>query len=180
MGGAILPFRLYWPRFAISAKRQNRTTRCHNYVIQPYSYAWVTTVVTCDSGISYGTNNQSHNSRKMPLPNHLITLQRKFWSAVIVAVAVASLTMSVATRYYSLQDTSSRPVSTVQKQAVPDARPQRLTKNAAVWSPPVLSFAVAQVPSFHPRIDSARPLLRSLVCDTSLYNRPPPAPKSFL
>lgn len=135
-------------------------------------------VVTCDSGISCGTNDQSQKLRKMPLLNHLITQQRKFWSAVVVVIAVAALTMSVATRYYSLQDTSSRPVSTVQKQAVPDARPQRLTKNAAIWSPPVFTFAVSQVPSFHPRIDSARPLLRSLMCDTSLYNRPPPAPKS--
>ncbi|MGA9511047.1 MAG: hypothetical protein WBV55_20670, partial [Candidatus Sulfotelmatobacter sp.] len=127
-----------------------------------------------------GTNDQLQKSRTMPSPNHLITQQRKIWSAVVVVIAVVSLTMSVATRYYSLQDTSSRPVSTIQKHAVPDARPQRLTKNAAVWSPPVFSFAIAQVPSFHPRIDFARPLLRSLVCDTSLYNRPPPTPKSFL
>ena len=98
---------------------------------------------------------------------------------MVVVIAVASLTMSVATRYYSLQDSSSRSVKIVQKQAVPDARPQRLTKNAAIWNPPVFSFAVAQVTSFHPRIDSARPLPRSLVCDTSLYNRPPPASKSF-
>ncbi len=98
---------------------------------------------------------------------------------MVVVIAVAALTMSVATRYYSLQDTSSRPVSTIQKQAVPDARPQRLTKNAAIWSPPVFSFAVAQVPGFHPRIGSTRPLLRSLVRDTSLYNRPPPASNSF-
>jgi hypothetical protein len=115
----------------------------------------------------------------MPLLNHLITHQRKIWSAVVVVIAVASLTMSVATRYYSLQDTCSRPVNTVQKHAVPDARPQRLTKNAAIWSPPVFTFAVSQVPGFHPRIDSAPPLLRSLVSDKSLYNRPPPAPKSF-
>ena len=98
---------------------------------------------------------------------------------MVVVIAVASLTMSVATRYYSLQDTCSRPVSTVQKHAVPDARPQRLTKNAAIWSPPVFTFAVSQVPGFHPRIDSAPPLMRSLVSDKSLYNRPPPAPKSF-
>ena len=98
---------------------------------------------------------------------------------MIVVIAVASLTMSLATRYYSLQDTSSRPISSVQKQAVPDARPQRLTKNAATWNPPVFTFAVSRVPGFHPRIDSARPLLHSLVCNTSLYDRPPPAPKSF-
>ena len=136
-------------------------------------------VVTCDSGISYGTNDQLQKLRKMPSLNHFISQQRKIWSAVVVVIAVAALTMSVATRYYSLQDTSSRPVSTVQKQAVPDARPQRLTKNAAIWSPPVFSFAVSQVPSFHPRIDSARPLRRSSVHDTSLYNRPPPASNSL-
>jgi hypothetical protein len=115
----------------------------------------------------------------MPSLNHLITQQRKIWSVVVVVIAVASLTMSVATRYYSLQDSSSRPVRVIQKRAVPDAKPQRLTKNAAIWSPPVFSFAVALIISFHPRIDSARPLLRSLICDTSLYNRPPPASKSF-
>jgi hypothetical protein len=112
----------------------------------------------------------------MPSLNRLTIKQRKIWSVLVVVIAVASLTMSVATRYYSLQDSSSRPVKIVQKQALPDARPQRLAKNAAIWNPPVFSFAIAQVTSFHPRIDLARPLLRSLLCDTSLYNRPPPRP----
>ena len=97
----------------------------------------------------------------------------------MVAIAVCSLTMSLATRYYSLPDTSSHPVGTVQRHSSPDAKQQRLAKNTPIGILPVFSFTVLRVPSFRLRTTSAQPPVRSLICDESLYNRPPPAFKFF-
>jgi hypothetical protein len=112
----------------------------------------------------------------MPLSKHGRLEPRKIWSAVVVLAAVASLTVSLATRYYAPWDASSGTVKTVRTHA-PDAKRQRLTKNAAIWMPPVFGFTVSQVPSFHPGIVPVGARVRNLVCDESLYNRPPPAHK---
>jgi hypothetical protein len=105
--------------------------------------------------------------------------RRKMRGAVIVLVAVCSLTVSLATRYSSRSDDSSPIVKAFQSKVAPDATRQRLTKNAANWMPPILSFTVFQVPSSYHRIAPPRPPVRSLICDKSLYNRPPPAFKSL-
>jgi hypothetical protein len=115
----------------------------------------------------------------MPLLNHFKAQRRKICTAVVVLVAVGSLTVSLATRYYCPWDASSNTVRTIQTHTAPDAKKQRLTKNAATWMPPVFSFAVLQVPSFCPGIAPVGPPVRSLVCDESLYNRPPPALNSL-
>jgi hypothetical protein len=99
--------------------------------------------------------------------------------AVIVLVAVCSLTVSLATRYYSPRDDSSPIVKAFQSNVAPDAKRQRLTKNAANWMPPIFSFTVFQIPSSYYRIVPPRPPVRSLICDKSLYNRPPPAFQSL-
>ena len=109
----------------------------------------------------------------MPLLNDFKVQRRTIWSAIAVLVAVGSLTVSLATRYYSPWDASSATVKTIQTHASPDAR-QRLTKNAATWVPPVFSFTVFQIPSFYPKIAPAGPPVRSLVCEETIYNRPPP------
>jgi hypothetical protein len=99
--------------------------------------------------------------------------------AVIVLVAVCSLTVSLATRYYSPSDNSSPIVKAFQSSVAPDTKRQRLTKNAANWMPPILSFTVFQIPSSYYGIVPPRPPVRSFICDKSLYNRPPPAFKSL-
>ena len=115
----------------------------------------------------------------MPPLRHFKAERREIWSAVLVLVAVCSLTVSLATRYYLPGDSSSPTVKTIQTHQSPDGKRQRLTKNAANWMPPVLSFTVLPVPSFYARTVAAPPPVRSLVCDESLYNRPPPSPKSL-
>lgn len=114
----------------------------------------------------------------MPPLNHFKAQRRQICSLVVVLIAVGSLTVSLATRYSSPWDASNS-VRTIQTHVAADAKRQRLAKNAAIWMPPVFSFTVLQVPSFYPRISPAGPPVRSLVCDERLYNRPPPALKSF-
>ena len=115
----------------------------------------------------------------MGLPKQSNSQPRKMRGVVIVLVAVCSLTVSLATRYYSPSDNSSPIVKVFQSDVTPDAKRQRLTKNAANWMPPILSFTVFQIPSSYYRIVPPRPPVRSLICDKSLYNRPPPAFKSL-
>jgi hypothetical protein len=115
----------------------------------------------------------------MPPLKHFKADRREIWSAVLVLVAVCSLTVSLATRYYLPGDSSSPTVKTIQTHQSPDAKRQRLTKNAANWMPPALSYTVLPVPSFYIKTATAPPPVRSLVCDESLYNRPPQVLKSL-
>ncbi|HWW13720.1 MAG TPA: hypothetical protein VN310_03575 [Candidatus Dormibacteraeota bacterium] len=103
----------------------------------------------------------------------------RHWCAVVVLVAVCSLTVSVATRYCSPLGTSSLTMKTVQTHTSPDAKRQRLTKNAANWVPPVVCFDILQSPSSYPRIAPAAPPIPSLFFEENLYNRPPPSSELF-
>jgi hypothetical protein len=92
----------------------------------------------------------------------------------IVFTSVFSLTANLATRYCFPADSSIQSVKVVKVPTSPDAKKQRLNKNAAVWFPPVLSFTELQVPRFYPKFAPAGPHLPDLFLEESLYNRPPP------
>jgi len=115
----------------------------------------------------------------MPPLNHFKAQRRQICSLVVVLVAVGSLTVSLATRYSSPWDASSNSVRTIPTHVATDAKRQRLAKTGAIWMPPVFSFSALEVPNFYPIIAPVGPPVRSLVCDQNLYNRPPPALKSF-
>lgn len=111
----------------------------------------------------------------MPTLSNFKDRRSKSWCAVIVLVAVCTLTISVTTRYSSPWVFSSHTVKTIRTHASPDTKRQRLAKNAADWMPPVLCFGALQAPSFYSRIVPARPPVANLFFEESLYNRPPPA-----
>lgn len=94
--------------------------------------------------------------------------------AMVVLLAVCSLTVSLATRYCSPFAPSSTTVKTVQTRASTEAKRQRLTKNAANWMPPVVCFGVLQAPVVYSHFASAGPPINSLLSEVSLFNRPPP------
>jgi len=100
------------------------------------------------------------------------------WCALVVLLAVCSLTASVATRYTFSRGSSGNTVTTVQKHGSPEPSRQRLMKNAASWIAPVVDSAVLEAPSSYPRIAPAGPI-PSLFFEESLYNRPPPSVGSF-
>jgi len=111
----------------------------------------------------------------MSAPSHFEDQPRKIWCGLVVLLAVCSLTLSVATRYSSPWDGSSGAVKTVRTNSSPEAKRQRLAKNAADWMPPVACFGVLQSPTFYPRVAPAGPPVPSLRFDESLSNRPPPS-----
>jgi hypothetical protein len=100
---------------------------------------------------------------------------RKSWCAVVVLAAVCSLTVSVATRYSSSWDVSAPKVKTVEAHPTPEAKRQRLDKDAANWVPPLVGFDVLQSPSSYPRTAPAEPPAQNLLLEESLFNRPPPS-----
>jgi|SRR5271170_3165945 len=111
----------------------------------------------------------------MPDSRHFVDQRRKNWCAVIILLAVCSLTMSLATRYGALWGDSSHAVRTVHTHGSLDAKRQRLTKNAATWLPPVFSFTVLEDPGFYPSISPAGPAAPTLLFEENLFNRPPPS-----
>jgi hypothetical protein len=115
----------------------------------------------------------------MPSLSYLQIQRRTIWITSVIVLAVGSLTLNLATRYYSPGDASSVTVKSIRTHSAPNARKQRLAKNAATWTPPVSSFSALQVPSFYLSIAPVQPAVRSLICDNNLYNRPPPAIKTL-
>ena len=120
------------------------------------------------------------NSPEMSSLSHFEDQRRKSWwrgswCAVVALAAVCSLTVSVATRYSSAWDVSSPSVKTVQAHTTPEAKRQRLLKDAANWVPRLVRFDVLGSPSSYPRIAPAVPPRPIFLFEASLYNRPPPS-----
>jgi hypothetical protein len=115
----------------------------------------------------------------MPLLNHFEDRRLPGWCAAVILVAVCSLIVSVATRYSYTGDASSTTVKAAQIHTSPEAKRQRLAKDAADWMPPVIYFSVLQSPSSYPRIAPAGPPVPGLLFEESLYNRPPPSFESL-
>ncbi len=122
---------------------------------------------------------QRRTAPEMSSLRHFEGRRHRTWCALVVLAAVCSLTVNVATRYSSPLNPSSPTVKTVRTHTAPDAKRQRLAKNAADWAPPVVCFDVLRSPRSYPRISPAGPPIPNLLLEESLYNRPPPFSESF-
>ena len=111
---------------------------------------------------------------------HFEDQRRKNWCAVVVLAAVCSLTVNVATRYSSSWDVSAPTVKTVQARTTPEAKRQRLDKDAANWAPPLVCLDVLRFPSSYPRIAPSGPPILSPLLEENLYNRPPPSSRPLV
>jgi len=96
------------------------------------------------------------------------------WCALVILLAICSLTISVATRYSSSANLSSGAAKSLRQHTQQEPSRQRLTKIAANWMP-VFRSSVLQAPSAYPRIAPAGPPIPRLSFESSLYNRPPPS-----
>jgi hypothetical protein len=102
---------------------------------------------------------------------------RKRWCTAIVLVAVCALTVSVATRYGSPVASDAK-VNVLQSQSSWEPGIQRLLNNAATWIPPVIISVLLQDPGYSPHVAPSRPIFRSVLLESDLYNRPPPTRNS--
>jgi hypothetical protein len=98
---------------------------------------------------------------------------RRNWISIVVLLAIAALTVSLATRYASVCEVSAH-ANAAQKDSTPQHAKQRLIKTAASWIPPVVSAVIIQSPSAYPRIAPAGPPIPRVLFEKNLYNRPPP------
>jgi hypothetical protein len=94
-----------------------------------------------------------------------------WWRWALVNVVMLSLVVTLATRTF--HDTTSSLSTTVQSSS-PQAMRQHMDRDAIRWAAPVATVAVAQAPTFYPRMAPAGPPLPTLLLEENLYNRPPP------
>jgi len=92
------------------------------------------------------------------------------WHVYVVAIAIAALTCSLATRTFRLKPSHG---STVHS-ASAEAMRQHLDRDAVRWLPPLFVPVVLDAPAFYPRIAPAGPAIQGHPLHSPLYDRPPP------
>src|SRR5580658_4578554 len=110
----------------------------------------------------------------MQTPTNRTYQRHGSWCALVVLLAVCSLTINVTTRYCSTESALAS-ASGLHKYSSPEASRQRLTKDAATWIPPVVRALVLPASSFSLQVAPASPPLPALLLEISLHNRPPPS-----
>jgi hypothetical protein len=93
------------------------------------------------------------------------------WDMFIVALAILSLSVSLATRTFRLDSSATVKISSSTSQAIR----QHLDRDAVRWVLPVPILAAVQAPAYYPRFAPAGPPLPTVLFDQSLSNRPPPS-----
>lgn len=101
------------------------------------------------------------------------------WQAVLIAIAIGSLTLSVATRFWAPLTSQSHIVKSVDRRTGEPKR-QHLDRDAARWVAPSANFSILVPAVIESRLAPAGPILPKHVFGESLYNRPPPSSVFFL
>jgi hypothetical protein len=96
------------------------------------------------------------------------------WRSALIVIAICSLTVSVATRFWASSSSQSQTVKSVDHQPV-DPKRQHLNKDAARWVSPSAFFSVIAPVTIEASLSPAVPLLPKHVFSESLNNRPPPS-----
>ena len=97
------------------------------------------------------------------------------WCALVVLLAVCSLTISVATRYSSPENVSNSITQSLHKQTSEEPSRQRLTNDATTWVPPRDVCTVLYAPAPYLPLPLTDPDVPSPAFVSSLYYRPPPS-----
>ena len=98
---------------------------------------------------------------------------------MLIVVAICSLTLSLATRFWAPYTSQSPIVKSVDRRPAEPQR-QHLDRDAAQWTAPVASFSIIEPSTIEISLAPAEPLLPMHVFSESLYNRPPPSSELFL
>jgi len=104
---------------------------------------------------------------------------KRRWQGALIAVAICSLTLSLATRFWAPLSFQSHVVRSVERRAG-EAKRQHLDRDATRWVAPIANFSMIEPGTIETRLAAADPLLPKHVFTDSLYNRPPPSSVFFL
>jgi hypothetical protein len=98
--------------------------------------------------------------------------QHRARRVLVIVLAIAALTCSVATRTFRLTDSHGINARSADAQAMR----QHLDRDASKWTSPAPVHTTLVVLTFYPRIAPAGPPMPSVLFDDEhLYNRPPPS-----
>ena len=95
------------------------------------------------------------------------------WQRVLIVLAVCSLTLSVATRFWTFGHYQSHVVKSIDRRSIEPKR-QHLAGDATRWAAPSTNFSIIEPGAIETRLAPAGPPLPKPVFTNSLYNRPPP------
>jgi len=96
------------------------------------------------------------------------------WQGLLVVIAICSLTLSVATRFWVPGTSQSPIVKSLDRRAAEPAR-QHLDRDAIQWVAPVANFSIVEPAAVEASLVPAGPPLPRLVFSDSESNRPPPS-----
>src|ERR1700722_4013640 len=96
------------------------------------------------------------------------------WRSALIVIAICSLTLSLATRFWTPSRSHTRIVKSVDHRSL-DPKRQHLYDDTARWVFPAPCFTVTAPAAVEASLTTAVPLLAKLVFSDSLQNRPPPS-----
>jgi len=96
------------------------------------------------------------------------------WQDGLIIIAICSVTLSVATRFWAPSTSSSYIVKSTDRRPAEPKR-QHLDRDASRWLAPSASFSIIEPGTIETRLAPAEPLLPKHLLSDSLYNRPPPS-----
>jgi len=100
--------------------------------------------------------------------------EKRIWHAAVIALAVFSLTLNVATRYCRVSPCETQAMKSARSHSM-DGERQRLLNDCLHWTAPSPTFTFFVPRRVFVRTLPARPVVRFLYAEDCLYNRPPPA-----
>jgi hypothetical protein len=101
------------------------------------------------------------------------------WCALVAMIAVCSLAVRVATRYGSSDGVPTSRVNVSDSHDSQEQGRQRLTRDAAVWTPPLIALVGLDRPAMYSSVAYEGPAVSLLPFVSNPYYRPPPI-SSFL
>jgi hypothetical protein len=93
---------------------------------------------------------------------------------LLVAVVICSLTLSLATRFSAQAASQVHTVKSVDRRTVEPKR-QNLHRHLSGWNVPLAATAFWKPVMLHLHVAQVESGFPSLLCDRSLYDRPPPS-----
>lgn len=98
---------------------------------------------------------------------------KRGWQAVLIVLAIFSLTFNLATRFCVRANAQIHVVKSVDRRGGEPKR-QHLNKDASRWIAPNVQFSRLEPTIVDGHLAPVEPVLANHLSDKSLYNRPPP------
>jgi hypothetical protein len=116
----------------------------------------------------------------MRASNHTcFTLKGRGWRDLLIVIAIASLTLSLATRFWTPINSPVHTAKSLDHRSLAPKR-QHLNLDAVRWVTPIASTSLFKPVTLYRRIAPPEPEIPDHLFADVLYNRPPPPAESLL